>query len=138
MLGKVGLVAAGGAAGALARHGLNLASPWSGPSAWPWATFVVNLTGALAIGLLLGAVGDGQRSEPLRLAAGTGFLGGFTTYSAFALETVLMADAVHPLRALAYVALSVVGGLFVAGLGAAAARRLAGGRRPPASERSDR
>jgi CrcB protein len=73
-------VSAGGALGALARYGLQLA--WPVPAAgFPWSTLVINATGCLLIGVLMERV-DG----PLRPFLGAGVLGGFTTFSAYAVE----------------------------------------------------
>ncbi len=83
----LGLVALGGALGAIAREGLVLAA-----SGWSDLTIpVINVVGSFALGLLVGAlarVGDGPRAQAIRLFLGTGVLGGFTTYSAFALQAL--------------------------------------------------
>lgn len=99
------LVALGGALGAVARFatGVGLAR-WLG-LAFPWGTLTVNIVGGLAMGVLVARVGPEQ--EALRLALGVGVLGGFTTFSAFSLETVrLMAH--QPGLAALYVIASVV------------------------------
>jgi CrcB protein len=91
---KVLLVAAGGAAGAVARYGLGVqAMRWWGPG-WPYGTFAANLLGGLLMGLLAGwlALRGGADQERLRLLLGVGALGGFTTFSAFSLETALMIE----------------------------------------------
>lgn len=76
------LVGAGGFVGTGARFGLSLLFPMS-DGVFPLTVFVVNLLGALGLGVLMGAVG--QRRE-LQLLLGTGLLGGFTTYSALATD----------------------------------------------------
>ncbi|MDO1560275.1 fluoride efflux transporter CrcB [Brevundimonas sp. 2R-24] len=89
------LVAAGGAAGAAARYGVGA---WLGRlmpgAAWPWGTFAVNALGGLLMGLLVGwlALRGGAGQESLRLLAGVGVLGGFTTFSAYSLELILMLE----------------------------------------------
>jgi CrcB protein len=99
------LVAMGGALGAVARYGVGVAaSRWFG-LAFPWGTLAVNVAGGLAMGLLAARVGPEQ--EALRLALGVGVLGGFTTFSAFSLETVRLMEHQPGLAAL-YVAASVV------------------------------
>lgn len=112
------LVALGGAVGALGRHGLSVALP-TDPGALPLATLLTNLSGCLALGLLVG------RQPPtswLRPFLGTGVLGGFTTFSAFALETDRLLLAA-PLVAVAYVAASLVGGLVLTAAGLRWGRR---------------
>lgn len=111
------LVAVGGVLGALARYGVSLALP---AGDWPWATLAVNLAGSLAIGLLIPRLGSGAW-RPFLV---TGVLGGFTTFSALAVETTSLVDGGRAPLALAYVAVTVVGGLALA----AAGSRLAGSR----------
>jgi CrcB protein len=99
------LVALGGALGAVARYGVGFAAArWFG-LAFPWGTLAVNVAGGLAMGLLAARIGPEQ--EALRLALGVGVLGGFTTFSAFSLETVRLMEHQPGLAAL-YVAASVV------------------------------
>lgn len=119
------LVAAGGAIGAALRHGIGLLSLRHLPSTWPWATFTVNILGGLAMGMLVGwlalkAEGAGQ---DLRLFLATGLLGGFTTFSAFSLETVNMIRTGETAKALAYIVLSVGCSVAALGLGLLLARR---------------
>lgn len=117
--------ALGGALGALARWGVAGALPRD-PGGWPWATLLVNVTGCLVLGLLLGLVFARSPAHPwLRPFLGTGVLGGFTTYSAFAVETVQLADAGRPGLAAGYVAASVLGGVAASALGTLAGRALA-------------
>lgn len=105
------LVALGGVIGALARYGLS----WAAPAGdWPWATLAVNLAGSLAIGLLVPRLPDGSW-RPFLV---TGVLGGFTTFSALAVETTGLIDGGRAPIALAYVTVSVVGGLALAATGA--------------------
>ena len=81
---SLALVAAGGCAGTLVRAALERAWPAS-PGHLPVTTLALNVVGALALGLLLGALGEGR--PRLRLALGTGVLGGLTTHSTFILES---------------------------------------------------
>ena len=84
------LVAAGGAVGSLARYGVGLAAArWLG-AGFPWGTLMVNVAGGLAMGLLAARVSP--EHEQLRLLLGVGVLGGFTTFSAFSLETVRLME----------------------------------------------
>lgn len=99
----------GGALGAGARYlvGLIVGSPW--------ATLAVNLIGGLAMGMLVGTLA--RDSESWRLFAGVGVLGGFTTFSAFGLESWGMIErGQFPMAAL-YVTASVVGAVVLTGLG---------------------
>ncbi|TFV51829.1 fluoride efflux transporter CrcB [Blastococcus sp. TF02A-35] len=123
------LAALGGALGALARWGLAELLPTS-PPGWPWATLLVNLTGCLLLGLLAAVLAARAPDSPwARPFLGVGVLGGFTTYSTFAVETVQLAEAGAAGTAVAYVAVSVLGGVAAAAAGTLTARRLAGGPR---------
>jgi CrcB protein len=83
------VVAAGGTAGAATREALTLAFP-SASGAVPWTILAINLVGAFLLGILLDALArrgaDHGRRRTLRLLVGTGFMGGFTTYSALATD----------------------------------------------------
>ncbi|MEO1476181.1 MAG: fluoride efflux transporter CrcB [Pseudomonadota bacterium] len=114
------LVAAGGAIGASMRHGAGLAALRIAPgTAWPVATFSVNLLGSLAMGLLIGwLVHRTSGGQGLRLFFATGVLGGFTTFSAFSMEIAGMIERGDVLKAAAYAVASVILGLgaFLIGL----------------------
>ncbi len=117
------LVALGGALGAWLRYVVGLAWARSigatSAAAFPWATLTVNLFGSLAMGLLTGwLAGSGQGSESWRLLLGVGVLGGFTTFSAFSLDVVSLAQRGAIGTAILYGAISVVGSIagLVAGL----------------------
>lgn len=77
-------IALGGALGAMARHAVKLG--FVGHPGFPWWTLIVNTAGGLAIGLLASLARDWP--EPLRAGLIVGLLGGFTTFSAFSLETL--------------------------------------------------
>jgi CrcB protein len=117
------LAALGGALGALARWGVAEALPRD-DGGWPWATLLVNLTGCLLIGVLTGVLA-GRTPEPAwaRPFLAVGVLGGFTTYSAFAVEAVLLADAGRVVLATSYVLASVLGGVLAVAAGIRAVRR---------------
>ena len=119
------LVAVGGCAGTLVRAALERAWPAS-PGHLPVTTLALNVVGALALGLLLGALGEGR--PRLRLALGTGVLGGLTTHSTFILESHRLltssGDGGHPVLGAAYLVGSMVAGLVAAGLGLWLAGRL--------------
>jgi CrcB protein len=124
----IALVAVGGAAGSLARHGVDrwLGSPGGG---LPVGTLTVNLVGAFALGVLMEWLAvrgsDVGHRRAARLLVGTGFLGGFTTYSALAVESDgLLRDGRVGL-ALAYVLTTVVVGLVMSVAGVVSARAVA-------------
>lgn len=118
------LAAAGGAIGALARWGIAGTMPSGG---WPWPTLTVNLVGCLLLGVLIGTLAERRPDLTWpRTFLGAGVLGGFTTFSAFAMETVDLARGGAPLAAGVYVLVSVAGGVASVVLGLRAAQRHAG------------
>ena len=133
---SLALVAAGGCAGTLVRAALERAWPAS-PGHLPVTTLALNVVGALALGLLLGALGEGR--PRLRLALGTGVLGGLTTHSTFILESHRLltsgGNGGHPILGTAYLVGSMVAGLVAAGLGLWLAGNL---RRPGRTGRAGR
>ena len=120
----VGLVFAGGAAGSLSRYLIGLALP----GLWPVA--LVNVLGSFALGLLLGSSPSRER----RLLLGTGFLGGFTTYSALALQAVQVGVLGGPALGLAFGSGQVALGLLAALLGFAVADAVGARRRRVGAE----
>lgn len=98
-------VAFGGAIGSLARYGVGVAAARIVGMDFPWSTLAINALGGLAMGVLAARAGPDQ--ESLNLALGVGLLGGFTTFSAFSLETVRLMQH-QPGMAAAYVAGSLV------------------------------
>jgi CrcB protein len=121
------LAALGGVLGALARWGVGTALPVA-PGSWPWATLLVNLTGCLLLGALVVVVaarlpGAGWPRPFLAV----GVLGGYTTFSAFAVEMVELVEAGAVLTAAGYGLVSVLGGVTAVAVGAIAGRALAGG-----------
>lgn len=121
-------VATGGAMGASSRFLIgSLLARWTG-TALPWPTLAINVSGCLALGLLDAwlttrptGTGGGLRSF-----LGAGFLGGFTTFSAFGLETTRLLQRQAMTEAIAYVVLSVMVGLAAVPVGQALGRRLSG------------
>jgi CrcB protein len=113
------LVAVGGSAGTLARYGLGR---WAvvAPGTFPTTTFAINVTGAFLLGLILGALGRYRAADTTwRPLVGVGFLGGYTTFSTFAVETTQLVRADRTVTAAMYVVASVVVGLIAARLGEA-------------------
>ena len=109
-------VALGGGAGSLLRYQSGrLMTHWLGPqtvTAFPWATLSVNLVGSMAMGLLAGFLArHGTGGEVWRLLIGVGLLGGYTTFSAFSLEMMLLIERGQPALALTYAAVSLFAGL---------------------------
>ena len=100
------LVGLGGALGAMARFGVGRIV---GVTALPWATLSVNVLGGFAMGLLAGWLAvRGSGGEGWRLLLGVGVLGGFTTFSAFSLEVMLMLERGAMLTAIGYALTSVL------------------------------
>lgn len=105
------LVALGGALGSMARYGVGLGAARLFPASnWPWGTLTVNVVGGLVMGLLVGWMGlkAGAEQDAVRVFAAVGVLGGFTTFSAFSLETALMIERREYGLAGGYILLSVV------------------------------
>ncbi len=120
-------VAAGGALGSTGRWLVSVTVPAVG--GFPWPTFLVNVTGALLIGVLMVVVTDVVTGRPLlRPFLGVGFLGGWTTFSTYAVELrdLLATGAVG--LAVLYLVGSLVVGLLATWLGLAGTRRLTRGR----------
>lgn len=123
------IVAAGGALGAVARYSVGVWAQRLFPAAQlPWATLSVNVLGGLLMGLLAGwlAFRGEADSESLRLFAAVGVLGGFTTFSAFSLETVLLIERRQFALAGGYVAASVILSIAALFVGLMVARRAFG------------
>lgn len=120
------LVALGGGLGAASRFGVSLAMP-ARADGWPWATLTINVAGSLLIGLLAGWLATrGDAGEPWRLFLGVGVLGGFTTFSAYSLETMRMMERGDWVGASTYAVGSVVAGLIAVAAGLFIAKRVFG------------
>lgn len=100
----IGAVAAGGAIGATARYAASLLWP-TGAGTFPWTTLTVNAIGCALMGVLMVLITEVWPAHRLlRPFLGTGILGGFTTFSTYAVDVQRLIDARQPLLALAYLA----------------------------------
>ena len=100
----------GGAVGAACRYQLGRLTTHSFGPGFPWGTLAANLGGGLMMGLLVGVLARGvEHQEPLRLLLGVGLLGGFTTFSAFSLETFAMVQRGEIGLGVGYALASVIG-----------------------------
>lgn len=114
-------VGAGGAIGALARYGLTVAIPTtrSAGIGFPWATFLANVGGCMLIGVLMTLILDVWVAHRLlRPFLGVGVLGGFTTFSTYAVETLELAGSNQPAMAIGYLVGTVLSALVAVWLGA--------------------
>jgi CrcB protein len=112
-LGVVSILA-GGAIGALVRAGVGKAVPVQ-PGRWPWATFVVNVAGALVLAWLTTRLAEMVApTRYWRLLLGTGFCGALTTFSTFQVETIRLARDGHAALGVGYATASMAAGMAVA------------------------
>jgi crcB protein len=120
----VAAVALGGALGAVTRYGIAVAWPHT-PAGFPWATLVTNLTGCALIGVLMQVVETRvARHRLVRPFLGTGVLGGFTTFSTYAVEARGLVAAGRPGLALGYLLGTLAGAVVAVRLGMWAAERV--------------
>jgi fluoride exporter len=109
-------IAVGGALGSLARWGLVVALPHGG-DAWPWSTFLANVSGCLLLGVLMAFVlGPWSHTRYLRPFLGVGVLGGYTTFSTYELDAHVLGGHA-PVLAMLYLVVSVATGVAAAWLG---------------------
>lgn len=111
------IVALGGAIGASLRHLTGLAALRLFGHAFPWGTLAVNVVGSFVMGVFIELLARRlNASNELRLFIATGLLGGFTTFSAFSLDAIVLWERGEAVHTIAYIAASVIlsiGGLFV-------------------------
>lgn len=120
----VAAVAFGGAVGATARYAFALWWPTQ-QGAFPWATFWTNVAGCAVIGVFMVVITDVWAAHRLvRPFFGTGVLGGFTTFSTYAVDIQSLVDGGHPRMGLAYLAATLIAALTAVWLAAAATRRV--------------
>jgi CrcB protein len=111
------VVAVAGGVGALARFVLDGAIRTRAGSRMPWGTLTINLSGSLLLGLLVGLVGAGVLAGEWQWALGTGFLGGYTTFSTASFETVRLLQERRCGAGLVNAVLQLVAATALAGLG---------------------
>ena len=112
------LIAVFGAAGTLARYGLQGLVQVRVGSTFPWGTLFINLTGCFFLGLIGQMMLNRMMvSSEFRIAIAVGFFGGFTTFSSFGWEAAKMLEAGEWLRSMTYVAASVLLGLLLSAVG---------------------
>ncbi|WP_328869314.1 fluoride efflux transporter CrcB [Streptomyces sp. NBC_00287] len=117
-------VALGGALGATARYALSLWWPLQ-PGGFPWATFWTNVVGCAVIGVFMVVITDVWAAHRLvRPFVGTGVLGGFTTFSTYAVDIQKLVDSGHPGTGLAYLAATLLAALTAVWLAATTTRRV--------------
>ncbi|WP_055564247.1 fluoride efflux transporter CrcB [Streptomyces atriruber] len=124
----VAVVAAGGGIGAVARYAAAVEWP-AASDGFPWTTLVVNAAGCAAIGVLMVLVTEVGTAHPLvRPFLGTGVLGGFTTFSTYAVDIERLVRGGHARTGLAYLALTLVAALAAVWAAAWTTRRVAAAR----------
>jgi protein CrcB len=135
----------GGAIGTALRTALSLLQPTN--FAWPWVTFIVNSLGALLLGFLLEYLSRTGKDEGcrklFRLFAGTGVMGGFTTYGTFILEVDSRVIGTHVALGIGYAVVSILLGVILAGAGivladAVTARKIATNARTAAQDEEEK
>ncbi|MET7684638.1 fluoride efflux transporter CrcB [Streptomyces sp. NPDC005423] len=120
----VAVVALGGAIGAVGRYAASLRWP-AEAGGFPWATFWTNVVGCAVIGVFMVVITDVWAAHPLvRPFFGTGVLGGFTTFSTYAVDVQRLVDGGHPRTGLAYLAATLLAALAAVWCAATAARRV--------------
>jgi fluoride exporter len=108
------LVFVGGGLGASLRHTINITCARCMGTGFPWGTFIINISGSTVMGLIGGYLAfKGEASQPWRLFLMTGILGGYTTFSAFSLDTAVLYErgelGLAALYVIGSVALSIAG-----------------------------
>ncbi|MEO6142594.1 MAG: CrcB family protein [Dermatophilaceae bacterium] len=117
-------IAVGGALGALARQLVGQVGPTTA-GAFPWGTFLINVSGSLLIGILMAVLGLWPAHHRLlRPFLGVGILGGFTTFSTYAVQSHELVRAGHPLVAIVYLAATWLGALLAVVVGVLFVRRV--------------
>lgn len=121
-LRRLAAIYVGGVIGALARVGLAEAAP-HGPDGWPWATFAVNMVGALLLGYFFARLHDHPEESLAHPFLTTGICGTLTTFSTLQLELFELVDAGHLGLASAYIGATLIVGYAFVRIGIALERR---------------
>ncbi|HBR67768.1 MAG TPA: fluoride efflux transporter CrcB [Rhodospirillaceae bacterium] len=109
MISTIGAIAAGGALGAVMRHGVNVVAAHIWGTDFPWGTLTVNVAGSFVMGLLVAVFAHlWQPPQEVKLFLVTGFLGAFTTFSAFTLDVSVLYERGALMAAGGYIMASVV------------------------------
>lgn len=118
MLTQIVLVGLGGGIGSILRFLTSVLTEKHFTNAFPLSTFIVNIVGCFLIGILIGQLGQHIEANPnLKFLFITGFCGGYTTFSAFAIENLVLIQNQHYWTLLMYVGLSVLSGIGAVWLG---------------------
>jgi CrcB protein len=127
LVGQFALIGIGGAIGAWLRWAVGFAAVKHVGSGFPWGTLTVNLLGSLAAGVVLALLEDrGHVGAYARAFLLVGVLGGFTTYSAMMVDTLILGRGGKPAIAAAYLVLTLAGGLLAVWAGWVLGRMLRG------------
>lgn len=104
----IGIIALGGAIGAVARYGVSIISTHFTGNCFPWATLIVNVIGSFLMGILIVKLSEWMVSQDLKLFYTTGVLGAFTTFSTFSFDAVTLWQRGDMLHAVIYMMASVI------------------------------
>lgn len=117
MIKNIFFVALGGASGSVLRYLVSHFTARVYNGHFPVATFLINITGCFLIGIAMGALGNDHQSQSLKLLAVTGFCGGYTTFSAFAYENLMLLNSNNLGVAVGYIFASIIFGIAAVWLG---------------------
>lgn len=111
---EMGWVALGGGVGSAARYAVERAISLKWRGRFPWGVFMVNLSGAMLLGLFMGLVSAGSDHSLATILIGTGLLGGYTTFSTASIDAVRLARDGHRLMTLTYAVGTMLGTIVAA------------------------